>query len=64
MIYKKPSKLKKGDTVAIVSPSWGGPSVFPDVYENGLEVLREWGLELRWQNDKNNLSLFFNQKIC
>ncbi len=33
--------------VAIVSPSWGGPSVFPWVYENGLAVLREWGLEIR-----------------
>lgn len=44
---KKPARLKQGDTVAIVSPSWGGPSVFPHVYENGLEVLREWGLNIR-----------------
>ncbi len=46
MIYKKPAKLKSGDKVAIVSPSWGGPSVFPDVYENGIKVLKEWGLEI------------------
>jgi len=46
MIYKKPQRLKKGDKIAIVSPSWGGPSVFPEVYENGLKVLREWGLEI------------------
>ncbi len=38
-IYSK--KLKRGDTVAIISPSWGGPSVFPHIYENGLRVLKE-----------------------
>lgn len=47
MMYKKPSKLKQGDTVAIVSPSWGGPSIFPYIYENGLKVLQEWGLEIK-----------------
>ena len=47
MTYKKPKKLKHGDTVAIVSPSWGGPSIFPDVYENGLKVLQEWGLKIK-----------------
>lgn len=47
MQYKKPRKLEPGDTVAIVSPSWGGPSVFPHVYENGLEVLTEWGLRIK-----------------
>jgi muramoyltetrapeptide carboxypeptidase LdcA involved in peptidoglycan recycling len=31
----------------VLSPSWGGPSVFPHVYEHGLTVLREWGLEVR-----------------
>jgi muramoyltetrapeptide carboxypeptidase LdcA involved in peptidoglycan recycling len=46
MTYKKPAKLKSGDKVAIVSPSWGGPSVFPHVYENGIKVLKEWGLEI------------------
>ena len=46
MIYKKPAKLKSGDKVAIVSPSWGGPSVFPHVYENGIKILKEWGLEI------------------
>lgn len=47
MNYKKPTKLNKGDTVAIVSPSWGGPSVFPHIYENGLKVLQEWGLKIK-----------------
>ena len=47
MQYKKPERLHKGDTVAIVSPSWGGPSVFPRIYENGLKVLRQWGLKIK-----------------
>src|SRR3989344_1771829 len=46
MNYKKPAKLKSGDKVAIVSPSWGGPSVFPHIYENGIKVLKEWDLEI------------------
>src|SRR5882724_380977 len=47
MSYKKPEKLKHGDTVAIVSPSCGGPNVFPAIYENGLKVLRDWGLIIK-----------------
>lgn len=47
MQYKKPSKLQPGDTVAIVSPSWGGPSAFPQVYEKGLQALRDWGLIIK-----------------
>lgn len=47
MNYTKPQKLKPGDVVAIVSPSWGGPRLFPHIYENGLKVLRRWGLEIK-----------------
>jgi len=43
----RPRRLVPGDTVAIASPSWGGPSVFPHVYEAGLAVLRSWDLEIR-----------------
>ena len=43
----KSKRLKQEDTVAIVSPSWGGPGVFPHIYENGLKVLREWGLKIK-----------------
>lgn len=43
----RPRRLVPGDAVAVLSPSWGGPSLFPDVYEHGLAVLREWGLEVR-----------------
>lgn len=47
MEYKKPLRLKSGDMVAIVSPSWGGPNIFPHVYENGLKVLKDLGLQIK-----------------
>ena len=47
MEYIKPARLVFGDTVAIVSPSWGGPSRFPHIYENGLKTLREFGLQIK-----------------
>lgn len=36
-----PRKAEPGDRVAVVSPSWAGPGVFPDVHEIGMRVLRE-----------------------
>lgn len=36
-----PPKLRPGDRVAILSPSWAGPGVFPDVHDLGLRVLRD-----------------------
>ena len=43
---KKLSKLKVGDKIAVVSPSWAGPGTFPLVYELGLKRLQEvFGLE-------------------
>lgn len=47
MKYTKPTRLVPGDTVAVVSPSWGGPSIFPHIYENGLKVLRDFGLQIK-----------------
>lgn len=41
MTFIKPERLKPGDTVAVISPSWGGPATFPHIYDNGLMVLRE-----------------------
>jgi muramoyltetrapeptide carboxypeptidase LdcA involved in peptidoglycan recycling len=38
---RPPPKLQPGDQVAIVSPSWAGAGVFPEVHELGLRVLRE-----------------------
>lgn len=46
-IAVRPRHLSAGDTVAVVSPSWGGPSHFPHVYERGVDVLRSWGLQVR-----------------
>ncbi len=44
----KPNRLRPGDTVAIVSPSWGGPSVFPYVYELGLRNIQNFlGLKVK-----------------
>lgn len=43
----KPNKLNNGDTVAIVSPSWGGPSEFPNVYKLGLATLKDLGLKIK-----------------
>ncbi len=43
----KPKKLKKGDTVAIVSPSWGGPNIFPHIYEAGIKALEDIGLKIK-----------------
>lgn len=42
----KPERLHIDDTVAIVSPSWGGPSVFPHIYELGIGLLQRWGLHV------------------
>lgn len=40
------TKLKRGDKVAILSPSFGAPAQWPHVYELGLERLRNvFGLE-------------------
>ena len=43
----KPKKLQKGDTIAIISPSWGGPSVFPHIYESGIKTLENLGLKIK-----------------
>ena len=43
----KPPRLSPGDTVAAVSLSWGGPSVFPNRFEAGKRQLEEtFGLRL------------------
>ena len=44
----RPARLREGDTVAVLSMSWGGPNVFPDVFEAGCAVLTErFGLRVR-----------------
>ncbi|HLK14826.1 MAG TPA: S66 peptidase family protein [Fimbriimonadaceae bacterium] len=45
---RKPPRLRPGDTVATLSPSWGGPSRYPLVYELGLRNLeRLFGLKIK-----------------
>lgn len=39
--FRTPPKLSPGDQVGIISPSWAGAGVFPEVHEMGLRVLRE-----------------------
>jgi len=48
MNFLKPRRLSKGDTVAVLSPSWGGPSRFPHVFDMGLRNLEEvFGLTIK-----------------
>lgn len=45
-MMKKLTKLKQGDKVAVVSPSFAAPAVWPHVHQLGLERLRDvFGLE-------------------
>jgi len=43
----KPTRLRPGDTIGIVSPSWGGAAAFPHRLENGVAYLRSRGFEVR-----------------
>lgn len=43
----KSKKLQKVDVVSIVSPSLGGPSIFPHVYESGIKTLENLGLKIK-----------------
>ncbi|MFA5775150.1 MAG: S66 peptidase family protein [Ilumatobacteraceae bacterium] len=48
MDYIKPRRLRPGDNVAVISTSWGGPHVFPHVFDLGLKVLRDrFGLVIK-----------------
>lgn len=43
----KPTKLEPGDTVAVISPSWAGASVYPERYLAGKKQLEEeFGLKV------------------
>ncbi len=44
----KPQRLKRGDTVAIVSPSSGAAEMFPNIYENGIKNIEKYfGLKIK-----------------
>lgn len=57
----KPKKLQKGDIVAIVSPSWGGPSIFPYIYESGIKTLKNLGLKIKeYPTAKKDADFIYN----
>jgi muramoyltetrapeptide carboxypeptidase LdcA involved in peptidoglycan recycling len=61
MKFIKPEKLKKGDTIGIVSASWGGPSVFPHIYESGLLALKKLGLKIKeFPSARKNADFIYN----
>lgn len=37
----KPTRISRGDKVATISLSWGGPSVFPHRYQAGVQQLKD-----------------------
>lgn len=43
----KAKRLQPGDTIGIVSPSWGGPAVFPHRLDNGIAFLESRGFRVR-----------------
>ena len=47
MNFTKPSRLVEGDTVALISPSWGAPSIYPDIFERGVKELENLGLKTK-----------------
>lgn len=43
----KPLRLKPGDTIGIVSPSWGGAGAFPHRVELGIQYLQTLGFQVK-----------------
>jgi len=46
-VQLRPPALRPGDTVAVVSPSWGGPAELPAPYRRGLQALEAAGYRVR-----------------
>ncbi len=44
----KPSRLINGDTIGIVSPSWGGAGLFPHRVEQGVKYLNKLGFKVKF----------------
>ncbi|MBQ4863294.1 LD-carboxypeptidase [Pseudoalteromonas sp. MMG013] len=61
----KPKSLTQGATLAIVSPSWGGPSIFPHIYQMGIKNLTAMGFNIvEYPSAKaHNDHLFANPKM-
>jgi hypothetical protein len=45
IVSVRPPALTRGDTIAVVSPSWCGPAELPAAYRRGLQALRGQGFE-------------------
>lgn len=43
----RPKALQPGDTIGIVSPSWGGPATFPHRVQLGVQALENLGYRVR-----------------
>ena len=43
----KAARLRPGDTIGIVSPSWGGPAAYPHRLDNGVSFLKSQGYRVR-----------------
>lgn len=50
----KAQRLKPGDTIGIVSPSWGGAGKFPHRVERGVRQLEELGFNVRLARHATN----------
>ena len=47
LTLQRQKRLRPGDRIAVVSPSWGGPGTFPHRYQAGRQQLEEvFGLEV------------------
>jgi muramoyltetrapeptide carboxypeptidase LdcA involved in peptidoglycan recycling len=53
-----PARLKPGDTIGIVSPSWGGAGLFPQRLEKGIHHLQTLGFQVRLAQHALNQSGF------
>lgn len=43
----KPPRLREGDTVGVISPSWGGGAAYPHRIERGVAYLESLGLRVK-----------------
>jgi muramoyltetrapeptide carboxypeptidase LdcA involved in peptidoglycan recycling len=50
----RPPRLRPGDTIGIISPSWGGPAVFPHRVEQGLRALQSLGFNVKMAPHASN----------
>ncbi len=54
----KAARLRPGDTIGIVSPSWGGAAAYPHRLENGVSFLESQGYRVRVATHARNSAGF------